>query len=92
MTLHVVQLCPWMLPRWTLSRHSGVRGCWWGCPLPEVPIPLVYLRRSWSDPNMTALKWACHQVTVTFASPPFVIIPIALLITLDPSKTSTFLA
>ena len=72
-----------------LPIHSGVRGCWRVCPLPEVPI---LLRGSWSDLNMTTLKLACQQVVVALASPPFMIIPIALSIILDSTMTGTFLA
>ena len=44
---------------------------------------------SWSDPDMTAWKWACLHIVVTFASSPLVIKLMALSIILEPTMTGT---
>ena len=70
---------------------SRVRSCRGSDPLCSIPIPLVPLQGSWSNPDITAPKWAYFQVMVSLTSSPFMIIPIALSIILDPTMTGTFL-
>ena len=39
-------------------------------PLCSIPVPLVPLWGSWSDLEITALKWACFQVVDALTNPP----------------------
>ena len=73
-------------------RCSGVWGCRRGCPSVEPLSLLAHLWGSWSDPYMTTPKWTYLQVNIALASSTFVIILFTLLIILDPTMTSTFLA
>ena len=70
--------------------YSRVRGCRWSNPL-SVPPASALLQGSWSNPDITAMKWTCFQVMVALTSSPFVIIPITLSIILNPTMTGTFL-
>ena len=60
-------------------------------PFAAFPSPCTLFQGSWSDPDITAPKSTCFQVAVALASSPFVIIPIALSIIVDPTMTGTFL-
>ena len=69
------------------GRAGGCRG---SDPICRIPIALAPQWGSWSVPGITAPKWACFQVMVALNSSPFVIIPNALSIILDPTMSSTF--
>ena len=71
-------------------RYCRDRGSGGSNPLHSIPICLVLLWGSWSDPDITTLKWACLQITAVLTGSPFVIIPITLSITLGPTMASTF--
>ena len=71
-------------------RHNRVRVAEGAAPSAASLFPLAPLWGSWSNPDIITLKWACLQVMVALASSPFVIIPIALSIIVDPTKTRTF--
>ena len=70
---------------------ESIRGCRGVTSLQDT-CPLVHSQASWSNHNMTALKWACFQVVVSLASSPFMIIPNALSIILDFTMTGIFSA
>ena len=58
---------------------------------PYSPFPFKSVWNNWSDPDITALKWACLQVAVALMSSPFIIIPITQSMILDLTMTGTFL-
>ena len=65
--LHVVWTCPW-----TSSRQNSLDTVGSGAeeeltPFAASPSPLVPLWGSWSDPDITAPKWAFFQVVVALA-------------------------
>ena len=88
-TLYMVQTCPWMLSRQNSFGAVGT-GAVEGVDPFAVPQTPMLLQGTWSDPDITALKWACFQDMAALTSSPFMIIPIALSIVLDPTMTSTF--
>ena len=90
-TLQVVQTGPWTSSRQNSLDAVGSEPREGVIPFPASLFPFESVQGSWSNPDITAPKWACFQVAVTLMSSPFVIIPIPLSMILDLTMTRTFL-